>query len=433
VEPRDKSLGLLHPDKSKAIQAATLRVSQLTDASAKAVAEAKELKQEREKANRAEAEAKQKAELLKKEMAGLREQKRKLEAEGVKNAAEDELYSLTEELHDTTAKLLENASSEREISSKIAKLEAQLLPAEKQTQELLAKFKAAEKNLTDKAREIEELKRTQLKKRTSRIAELKRNINQENEGAANASKDLERQLAFLRDQEPEIAKYFGKRMDDEQGRSVAQLNKDLEKLEHMKKIAERKHGGRTLVELFERMNAAESHHRKGLENIEIVRGNAEAEKAAFEKRLKLLKKDILHKSSQATSDFNMRLTRKGHAGNLQFDHDEEQLALSVTRNNQDTSCSTTQDARSLSGGERSFTTLCFELAMWEFCAAPFRALDEFDVYMDDTYRKIAVDALMELCEAQPRRQFLFITPQDMHPFLIDKKKMPNIIKMKNVR
>ena len=73
-----------------------------------------------------------------------------------------------------------------------------------------------------------------------------------------------------------------------------------------------------------------------------------------------------------------------HAGQLCFDHAEETLALSVQRNNQDTGGSATQDARSLSGGERSFTTLSFELAMWEFCATPFRALDEFDVYMDDT-------------------------------------------------
>lgn len=178
-----------------------------------------------------------------------------------------------------------------------------------------------------------------------------------------------------------------------------------------------------------------------------------------------LKKEVKHKGLQAANDFNMRLSRKGHAGCLQvrhelydiarlllgiafylaqgegslchwrlaslcflcfnlamhpdgqlpvwlqFDHVEERLALSVTRNNQDTGGSTTTDARSLSGGERSFTTLCFELAMWEFCETPFRALDEFDVYMDDTYRKIAVDTVMQLCDTQPQRQFIFITPQ----------------------
>ena len=53
--------------------------------------------------------------------------------------------------------------------------------------------------------------------------------------------------------------------------------------------------------------------------------------------------------------------------------------------------------------------------------------------MDDTYRKIAVDTLMELCENQPNRQFIFITPQDMHPFLRHRQPCPRIIRMKDVR
>ena len=53
--------------------------------------------------------------------------------------------------------------------------------------------------------------------------------------------------------------------------------------------------------------------------------------------------------------------------------------------------------------------------MWNFCETPVRVLDEFDVYMDDTYRKRAVDTLMDLCDTQPLRQFIFITPQDMCP------------------
>ena len=75
--------------------------------------------------------------------------------------------------------------------------------------------------------------------------------------------------------------------------------------------------------------------------------------------------------------------------------------------------------------------------MWEFCATPFRVLDEFDVYMDDTYRRVAVDTLLDLCDNQPQRQFLFLTPQDMFPFLQDRvasgKPMPRITRMNDVR
>ena len=64
---------------------------------------------------------------------------------------------------------------------------------------------------------------------------------------------------------------------------------------------------------------------------------------------------------------------------------------------------------------------------------PRRPACAVDVYMDDTYRRIAVDTLMELCASQPTRQFIFITPQDMHPFLKDRDTLPKITRMADVR
>uniref|UniRef100_A0A803N9M2 Uncharacterized protein n=1 Tax=Chenopodium quinoa TaxID=63459 RepID=A0A803N9M2_CHEQI len=47
-------------------------------------------------------------------------------------------------------------------------------------------------------------------------------------------------------------------------------------------------------------------------------------------------------------------------------------------------------------GERSFSTLCFALALHQMIKSPFRAIDEFDVFMDAVSRKISLDTLVDL-------------------------------------
>ncbi|KAM9708643.1 structural maintenance of chromosomes protein 6 [Menidia menidia] len=106
--------------------------------------------------------------------------------------------------------------------------------------------------------------------------------------------------------------------------------------------------------------------------------------------------------------FNNFLIKMNCCGSMIFDHNNETLSISVKPpgKEKDGAC----DMRSLSGGERSFSTVCFMLSLWEITESPFRCLDEFDVYMDMHNRRICLDLLLELSERQHRRQFIFITP-----------------------
>ncbi|KAL4805247.1 P-loop containing nucleoside triphosphate hydrolase protein [Aspergillus unguis] len=67
-------------------------------------------------------------------------------------------------------------------------------------------------------------------------------------------------------------------------------------------------------------------------------------------------------------------------------------------------------ARTLSGGEKSFSQVCLLLALWEAMGSPIRCLDEFDVYMDSINRKMAIDMLMYAARRSVGRQFILITP-----------------------
>lgn len=106
--------------------------------------------------------------------------------------------------------------------------------------------------------------------------------------------------------------------------------------------------------------------------------------------------------------FNNFLFKLNCSGFIMFDHNNETLSISVSPPGLEED--EVSDMRSLSGGERSFSTVCFMLSLWEITESPFRCLDEFDVYMDMHNRRVSLDLLMEVSERQHLRQFIFITP-----------------------
>lgn len=124
----------------------------------------------------------------------------------------------------------------------------------------------------------------------------------------------------------------------------------------------------------------------------------------FERNASLLKR-------QLTWQFNGHLRKKGISGHIKVNYEEKTLSVEV-KMPQDASSSSVRDTRGLSGGERSFSTLCFALALHEMTEAPFRAMDEFDVFMDAVSRKISLDTLVDFALAQGS-QWIFITPHDI--------------------
>ncbi|CAN9510891.1 unnamed protein product [Ophioblennius macclurei] len=109
--------------------------------------------------------------------------------------------------------------------------------------------------------------------------------------------------------------------------------------------------------------------------------------------------------------FDCMLAQRGYSGNMTFDHKNETLSISVQPGQGNKA--DLKDMLSLSGGERSFSTVCFVLSLWAITEAPFRCLDEFDVYMDMVNRRISMDMMLKVAAGQRYRQFVFLTPQNM--------------------
>ncbi|KAL0738401.1 hypothetical protein Bca4012_014611 [Brassica carinata] len=114
---------------------------------------------------------------------------------------------------------------------------------------------------------------------------------------------------------------------------------------------------------------------------------------------------------QLTWQFNSHLGKKGISGHIQVSYENKTLSIEV-KMPQDATSNAVRDTKGLSGGERSFSTLCFALALHEMTESPFRAMDEFDVFMDAVSRKISLDALVDFAIAQGA-QWMFITPHDI--------------------
>lgn len=126
--------------------------------------------------------------------------------------------------------------------------------------------------------------------------------------------------------------------------------------------------------------------------------------AKFERSVKYMRSDLTRK-------FCANLGKKGISGSVKLSYEDKTLSLEVNMPH-DTSGNAVRDTRGLSGGERSFSTLCFALALHEMTESPFRAMDEFDVFMDAVSRKISLDTLVDFAVNQGS-QWIFITPHDI--------------------
>ncbi|EEH40083.2 hypothetical protein PAAG_08932 [Paracoccidioides lutzii Pb01] len=118
-------------------------------------------------------------------------------------------------------------------------------------------------------------------------------------------------------------------------------------------------------------------------------------------------------TARAKLQFTYLLSERSFRGQILSDHTQKLLDIHVEPDITKESAKG-RGARTLSGGEKSFSQICLLLSLWEAMGSPIRCLDEFDVYMDHINRKMSIDMLMIAARRSVGRQFIFITPGARH-------------------
>ncbi|KAI4091810.1 MAG: hypothetical protein LQ344_003914 [Seirophora lacunosa] len=116
-------------------------------------------------------------------------------------------------------------------------------------------------------------------------------------------------------------------------------------------------------------------------------------------------------TARARVQFMWMLSERNFRGRLLANHKEKKLDLQVEPDA--TKVSKGREAKTLSGGEKSFSTICLLLSLWDAMGAPVRCLDEFDVFMDSVNREVSMRKMIEAARYSIGKQFILITPGSM--------------------
>ena len=212
-----------------------------------------------------------------------------------------------------------------------------------------------------------------------------------------------------------VDKYRSKGLSKDEIKKMFTRKALEKKYQHLAKTieeAEEEAGGNLADLEVEVANAEEKLIKDGHDmrkNLALFKGLQEAYK---KREAKLFQVDD-YVENTVSARFKHYMRKKGHFGKIAVHRKEKKLEIGVRIGQDKNKDAVIKDLKQLSGGERSFATVAFALALGGESDTPFRAMDEFDVFMDSVNRKIAMENLITFAAENPDLQFIFLTPQDL--------------------
>ncbi|KAI0517692.1 hypothetical protein F5B22DRAFT_94932 [Xylaria bambusicola] len=250
-------------------------------------------------------------------------------------------------------------------------------------------------------------------KETRHIALSEKNMAHENHEVAKVAKtqaetSRDRQADFVQDYIEKASNIAPTRVHIPEGETYQSIERKYESIrEQMSKL--RQQMGASEEQINTRATQATQEYRDAKEGVKNIRMTSDSLKKALMDRLAKYREFQRHVSAQARCNFGYLLSERGFRGQLLLDHRSRKLEVIVepdkTREN-----GRGRNTKTLSGGEKSFSSICLLLAIWDAMGSPLRCLDEFDVFMDNVNRAISTNMLIGAARRSVGKQFVLITP-----------------------
>lgn len=197
-----------------------------------------------------------------------------------------------------------------------------------------------------------------------------------------------------------------------EGKTFDDLLATHSKLTKTREQAEKELGG-SQQDLLAKANEAIAAYKEASEEQEKIRSIKSHLMRTLQHRQMRWKQFRSGISVRARVTFSYLLSERKFRGNLNIDHRNQALDINVQPDSTEKSGDGRQ-TKTLSGGEKSFSTVCLLLSLWDAMGSPIRCLDEFDVFMDSVNRDRSMNMIIAAARRSVGRQFIFITPQSMN-------------------
>lgn len=197
----------------------------------------------------------------------------------------------------------------------------------------------------------------------------------------------------------------------ETDRTPESIDAEVEVLKKALRDRERRHG-KSIEEIAQEVQSTQDALNKTQREFASMKSFTKGLKLAMGIRMDTWHAFRKHISLRTKQQFSYYLGQRGYRGSIEFDHKAHTLDLRVITDESNPNAKD-KDPKALSGGEKSFSTICLLMSLWEALGCPIRCLDEFDVFMDQVNRHIAMQTMVQTARASDKKQYIIITPLDV--------------------